>query len=131
MRLGLAIARLYRQSEQRGAADELTNAQLCALWRLRNLGTARLSDLAAAEAVAMPSMTRTIAQLVTLGLVQRSVDPTNARAMRLVLTRHGHERIRRQTVQATESLACRVSALTHAEQIRLHRAIPILEALLE
>jgi DNA-binding MarR family transcriptional regulator len=64
-------------------------AGLLALRRLEEQGPLRVTDLAAAELVAQPTMTGIVRRLEQDGLVQRTADPLDARAARIALTDAG------------------------------------------
>ena len=57
--LRVAVGRLQRRLRQEGAKGQLTASQLSALFTVERLAPVRLVDLAAAEAVAPPTLTRT------------------------------------------------------------------------
>ena len=83
--LRLVVGRLARSLRQ---ADDggLTPSQLSALSSIDALGSVRLGDLAAAERVTSPTLTKIVANLEAAGLVQRSADPDDRRAARVSLT---------------------------------------------
>jgi DNA-binding MarR family transcriptional regulator len=64
-------------------------AALLTLRRLDDEGPLRITDLAAAELVAQPTMTGIVRRLEQDGLVQRTPDPLDARAARIALTEAG------------------------------------------
>ena len=68
-------------------------ASLLTLARLEEEGPLRVTDLAAAEHVAQPSMTGLVGRLEHDGLVRRTPDPDDARAVRVVLTDAGRDQI--------------------------------------
>ena len=60
---------------------------------LHQQGSMRLTDLAAAVGVGKPSLSRQVAMLQTLGLVQKHADPVDGRAQSISLTDTGAERL--------------------------------------
>src|SRR5215470_13373714 len=64
-------------------------AALLTLRRLDDEGPLRITDLAAAELVAQPTMTGIVRRLEQDGLVARTPDPLDARAARIGLTDAG------------------------------------------
>src|ERR1700712_1413099 len=86
-----------------GAAD-LTLAQLSILLTLLDLGPIRMTELAAHERVRTPTTTVAIRRLEKLGLVKRSRDPSDLRAVLVDVTPRG-------LVQHREALATRRAAL--------------------
>lgn len=93
----------------REAAGELTLAQLSILITLLDQGPIRMTELAAHERVRTPTTTVAIRRLEKLGLVKRSRDPSDLRAVLVDITPRGH-------AQHAESLAARRATL--AERLR-------------
>src|SRR6266536_1314824 len=95
-----AVVRLNRRLRQTRPLGELSQSQLSALTSLDLAGALTPRELAEAERVQPPTMTRVVAKLEAQGLVQRSPHPTDGRqvilaptpAGRAVLT--GHRRAR-------------------------------------
>ena len=56
----------------------MTASSLSALWSVEQLGPVTLGDLAAAERVQPPTITRIVSRLEESGLVAREVDPYTA-----------------------------------------------------
>ena len=86
-----------------GGAD-LTLAQLSILLTLLDQGPIRMTELAAHERVRTPTTTVAIRRLEKLGLVKRSRDPSDLRAVLVDVTPRG-------LVQHREALATRRAAL--------------------
>lgn len=110
--------------------DERTGigpARLSALSVLVFGGPARLTDLARAEQVRPPTMTRLVAALEADGLVRRRRDPDDARAVRIEATAHGarlmHDGRRRRVAALADALA----ALPDEELAMLARAAAVME----
>jgi DNA-binding MarR family transcriptional regulator len=68
-------------------------AALLTLRRLDDEGPLRITDLAAAELVAQPTMTGIVRRLEQDGLVARTPDPLDARASRIALTDAGRDEL--------------------------------------
>jgi len=66
-RLNVIITRLSRQISDAGYGADFTGSQMSALNRLEQHGTMRLGELASLEGVVAPSLSRTIAPLITAG----------------------------------------------------------------
>jgi DNA-binding MarR family transcriptional regulator len=126
--LRLAIGRLARRIRQTETGG-LTPSQLSALATLDDIGPARLSDVAAAEAIAPPTATKIIATLESAGLVTRSPDPDDRRSTRIAITASGRAALRRIRSQRTAFLQRRLAALDDDSRQRLLAAIPVLVAL--
>src|SRR4051794_35690158 len=116
-----AIAKAARQDLSRTAASVLAG--------LRDGGPQRITALAAAEAVAQPSMTTLVSRLERAGLAGRRQDPADARAVLVSITPEGLDRlqaIRRQRAAAVEA---RLAALGPGERAALAAVIPLLDKL--
>ena len=76
-----SILRRGDRSAGAATASELTLAQLSILVTLLDRGPIRMTDLAAHERVRTPTTTVAIRRLEKLGLVKRSRDPSDLRAV--------------------------------------------------
>jgi DNA-binding MarR family transcriptional regulator len=129
-RLRLAIGRLQRRMA-RNAVEGLTPSQLSALAVIEQTGPVRVTEVAAREAVAPPSMTRIIASLDNLGLLDRKPDPADGRASLLVPSEAGGQLMQRIRGGRTAFLARRLETLDPEALAALTAAVPVLEALVE
>jgi DNA-binding MarR family transcriptional regulator len=129
-KLRVVVGRLHRRLAQR-ASGELTFAQVSALVTVEKQGPIRLGELAAREKVAAPSMTRTAASLLTLGLIERTPDPEDGRSFHIVIAEAGRDLLDHVRSERTAMLAERVARLTPAEVGVLMAALPVLERLAE
>src|ERR1041384_2735448 len=84
-----AITRLNRRLRQVRPVGELTQTQLSALTSLDLAGALTPRELAEAERVQPPTMTRIVGKLTDLGLVERVPHPTDGRQVILSATRSG------------------------------------------
>ncbi len=89
-RLGMGVMRLERKLRQRSAGG-VTASQYAALVTISKNGELTLGELAAAEGVAPPSMTRIAANLEQAGLVERRPDPLDRRVARVAVSERGAE----------------------------------------
>jgi DNA-binding MarR family transcriptional regulator len=128
--LRLVVHRLARRLRQ-GTTHGLTPSQLSALATLDTNGPMRLSDLATAEGVAPPTVTRLVAWLEQQGLVSRKPDPSDGRAAVLSLTTNGRRLVRRVREERTMTLAVLLDSLDDADRKCLIAAMPVLEQLAE
>ncbi|MGW2550988.1 MarR family winged helix-turn-helix transcriptional regulator [Streptomyces sp. NPDC001635] len=70
---------------------DLSLTSVSTLDRLCRHGPARLTELAAAEGVAQPSMTQLVHRLARMGLVQRVRHPGDRRVVLVAVTKSGRE----------------------------------------
>lgn len=99
----------------------LTVAQSATLNTLLSAGPLRLGALGRRLGITASTLTRNIDRLEEAGLVEREVDPEDARAMRVRLTRSGRAaagRVARQEQAFAESMLARVPAGHRAELVR-------------
>jgi DNA-binding MarR family transcriptional regulator len=121
------LTRALRASHPRGTST--TSASV--LGALRLGGPQRVTDLAARERVAQPTMTALIGRLEREGLVSRAPDPDDGRAVRVVLTPGGAERVDAVLAERATALAGRLGALDDGERETLAAALPVLDRLLD
>lgn len=84
-------------------------------------------DLAGIERVSAPSMSRTVAGLVSLGLVDRSADTSDGRVVMLSLTAEGLRVLTEERAQRDAWMAARLEGLTARDRQALRRATDLLE----
>ena len=82
----MGVMRLARRLRLERSGNDLTLTQLSALGTLHRLGPHTIGELAAAENVKPPSMTRTVNCLEELGLVSREAHETDGRQVVVALT---------------------------------------------
>jgi DNA-binding MarR family transcriptional regulator len=127
-RLRVALARLSRRLRRHELAG-LTPTQLAALSTIGKTGPMRLGDLAAAEGIAPSTLTRLVTALEDSGYVQRTADPSDARASTLAITAHGQEALERIRAENTLMLTASLELLTPEQRSALAAALPVLEQL--
>lgn len=132
-RLRAVIGRLSRRLRPTPTAREagLTPTRISVLLTVVREGRIGLSDLAAAESINPTQLSRTIAQLLEAGLVERSADAGDRRAAWVKPTAAGKrlsERIRRER---TDALNVALEGLNDHERERIFAALDSLEQLAE
>jgi DNA-binding MarR family transcriptional regulator len=113
------------------AGDDLTASRLAALGTIENLGPITLGDLADAEQVQPPSMTRIVARLEESGFARRVVDPNDRRVARVEITDAGRQTLARSRTRKAAFLAKRVARLSPEDRAALAAALPVLEQLID
>lgn len=131
-RLRLSVMRLARRLRQESTGnDDVTPSILSALSTVARLGSVTLGDLAAAERVRPPSMTRLVSRMEELDLVEREQDDADRRVVRVRLTMPGRRFVDRSRTKKNEYLVRRLAGLTAAEAALLEQALPVLERLVK
>lgn len=119
---GYALARI--------AAQEAGNEAPAAQWRVLSLldqaGAKRVGELATAARTTQPGMTRLIGGLEKSGLVVRSADPQDSRAIVVEITSDGAAALRDWRIEFRDTLAPRFADLDDDEWAALTRAAEIL-----
>src|SRR5580658_3873613 len=129
-RLRSAVTRLNRRLRA-NALGSVSPAQGSALAMIERLGAPALNELAAAEQVRPPTMTRIVDALESEGLAERTVDDTDRRCQRVTLTAAGRRELATIRRRKTAFLEERLAQLTGAERDAVARALVILERLAE
>lgn len=129
--LAKLFAILRRGDPSTGAATtgELTLAQLSILFALLDQGPIRMTDLAAHERVRTPTTTVAIRRLEKLGLVKRSRDPSDLRAVLVDITPRGLAVHRESLSNRISALAAMLSNLSESDLETLTKALAPLERL--
>jgi DNA-binding MarR family transcriptional regulator len=117
------------KSDAEGA--DLTLAQLSILLTLLDLGPIRMTELAAHERVRTPTTTVAIRRLEKLGLVKRSRDPSDLRAVLVDVTPRGLVQHREALATRRAALAAMLSKLSAEDRDCLAKALEPLTRLAE
>jgi DNA-binding MarR family transcriptional regulator len=128
-RLSSAAVHLLRRLHKADAALGVSSTRLSALSVLVLGGPRTLGQLADAEGVTDPSMTRLVRAMEAEGLVARSRSPHDARLVIIRATEQGAEVLQRGRDQRVAVLADLVRTLPDADQRCLDRASGILDDL--
>ena len=121
-----ALAKVNRRLRQTRPLGELTVAQISALISLDTAGALTPRELAEAERVQPPTMTRIVARLEERGLIQRTPHPTDGRQVILAPSPAGREVLVEYQRVRDEWLATRLAGLTSEERKALQTAAEIL-----
>ena len=121
------VMRLARSLRQvRADSSDLQSNQLSAMAVLLNDGDMLMGELAAAEKVQPPSMTRIVNGLEQSGFVARRPDPRDGRQCLVTLTPVGREMLLANRRRRDEWLTVRIAELDPDERELLRKAVPIL-----
>ncbi len=127
--LRIGVMRLERRLRSERSSEGLTVSQLSVLGILHREGPLSPTQLAATERVQPPSMTRVIAALEALGLVQRRAHEKDGRQCVIALTEAGSALLAEDRSRRQAWLACRLDELEGSEQEALRLASPIIQRL--
>jgi DNA-binding MarR family transcriptional regulator len=122
-----AIARLNRRLRQTRPLGELTQSQLSALTSLDLAGALTPRELADAERVQPPTMTRIVSKLEERGLVQRIPHPTDGRQVILSTTESGRSVLAVNRRARDAWLGSQIAVLGAEERETLRRAAEIVD----
>ena len=129
--LSLAVMRLARQLRFRNAQSPVSLSQLSALTTLANEGAMTPGALAIRERVRPPSMTRVIASLAEMGLVDRTPHPVDGRQVLVSVSESGAELVRANRRARQEWLAKRLATLDSDQRELLREAADLMLALVD
>ena len=122
---------VLRHTGRTSTSGDLTLAQLSILLTLLDQGPIRMTDLAAHERVRTPTTTVAIRRLEKLGLVKRSRDPSDLRAVLVDITPEGLAQHRESLASRQAHLAALLAILNEDELETLTKALAPLERIAE
>jgi DNA-binding MarR family transcriptional regulator len=120
------LARIVRHQVDYGLS--LTSATVLA--RLHEAGPQRVTDLAALELVAQPTMTTIVGRLEARGYVARTRDAADRRVVTVALTPEGREKLEQLRSGRTDFLAGHMTGLTDDDRATLAAALPVLDQII-
>ena len=126
-RLHSAAIHLLRRLRTADAAEGLSAPRLSALSVVVFAGPLTLGELALAEQVRPPTMTRLVDALQRSGVVEREADPSDGRIVRVRATAKGRALLARARARRVETLARDLAGLPAADQAALRGAVDIIE----
>jgi DNA-binding MarR family transcriptional regulator len=125
------VMAVLRHTGKTATAGDLTLAQLSILLTLLDRGPMRMTELAAHERVRTPTTTVAIRRLEKLGLVKRSRDASDLRAVLVEITPEGLAQHRESLASRQAHLAQLLSKLDENELAALTKALAPLERIAE
>jgi DNA-binding MarR family transcriptional regulator len=128
-RLHSAAIHLLRRARRSDPLTGATPAQLSALSVLMS-GPKTLGDLAAAEQVRAPTVSRLAAEMERVGLIRRRDDPSDARVVRVEMTARGRRVLGRGRELRITDIEGRVRRLDTSGVATLEKAVGIIEGML-
>jgi DNA-binding MarR family transcriptional regulator len=124
------VARLNRLATQRTRL-EMPWAQARLLGTIEDQGPTRISDLAALDHCSQPTMTMQVRRLEDAGLVTRTSDPADARAVLIEITPQGTEMLRQVRAARAAVIDPYIAALGPNDRRTLSEAVHVLQRLLD
>ncbi|MGI8418196.1 MAG: MarR family winged helix-turn-helix transcriptional regulator [Nakamurella sp.] len=124
------VARLNRWATSRAALG-VPFAQARLIGMIDLLGPARVSELAAADHCSQPTMTNQLHRLAAAGLVTRTSDPQDARAVLISLTDNGSAALLAARRARGAAIEPYVDSLSAADTRRLSSAVTALRTLMD
>lgn len=124
------VARLNRLATQR-IQMPLPAAQARLLATIEVHGEARIGDLAAVDHCSQPTMTTQVRRLEDAGLVSRTVDPCDARAVRIRITPEGRRTLNAVRADRAAAIEPQLAKLEPTDRQVLADAVQVLRRLLD
>jgi DNA-binding MarR family transcriptional regulator len=124
------VARINRLANQR-VRTRLSYARARLLSAIEEHGPARMSDLAALDHCAPPTLTRHVRLLEDAGLVSRTTDSADARAVLIGITAKGHCVLAQVHADRGAAIDQRLARLDVADRQTLAEAVRIMRSLLD
>ena len=128
--LRMVVMRLARRLRQQAEGD-VTASQLSALSTVERLGPLTLGELASAEQIQPPSMTKIVSRLEEHGFVIREADAKDRRIARVRISDDGRRYVARSRTRRNAYLAERLRRFDAEERAIIERALPLLERLVD
>jgi DNA-binding MarR family transcriptional regulator len=124
------VARLNRLATQR-IQMPLPAAQARLLATVEAHGEARIGDLAAVDHCSQPTMTTQVRRLEDAGLVSRTVDPGDARAVRIRITPEGRRTLNAVRADRAAAIEPQLATLEPEDRKILGDAVEVLRRLVD
>ncbi len=125
-RLRRAVTRLNRRLRA-SSLGGVSPAQASMLASIENLEHPTLGDLAVAEQVQPPSVTRLVQAMEEAGLVTCQPDPDDRRSTRVRVTAQGRRELTSIRHRKTEFLERTLQTLSHEDRARAQELVLLLE----
>lgn len=124
------VARLNRLATQRTQLP-LPWAQARLLSTIEDRGEARISDLAELDHCSQPTMTTQVRRLEDAGLVTRTADPGDARAVLIRITDKGVDVLAQARIDRAAVIDPLLGQLTSEERDALGTAVAVMRRMLQ
>jgi DNA-binding MarR family transcriptional regulator len=128
-RLRQAVTRMNRRLRVT-SLGEISPAQASMLAAIEMLEAPTLGELAAAEQIQPPSVTRLVKGLQESGLIVQKTDPNDRRSTRVAISPQGKRALSEIRDRKTQFLNSKLSALSAKELEKAEEMVVLLERLL-
>jgi DNA-binding MarR family transcriptional regulator len=125
----LSITRTARKLRAQRVNQAITLSQLSALATVSKYGPLSAGEVAAAEQMQPPSMTKILAALETAGLIDRVPHPEDRRQSVISISVEGEQLLEDEGRARDEWLAQRLAEISEADRSRLLEAMDVLDRL--
>ncbi|CAN5594327.1 MarR family transcriptional regulator [soil metagenome] len=123
----LSVLRTARRLRSQRVNTEITLSQVSALVTVRKCGPMSAGEVAAAEQVQPPSMTKILASLEAAGLIDRTAHPEDRRQSIISITAAGRQLLEDEARVRDEWLAVKLSDLSDEDRDKLLQAVDVLD----
>lgn len=123
------VARLNRLANQR-VRMPIPFAQARLLSTIDDRGEARISDLAALDHCSQPTMTTQVRRLEDAGMVTRTTDPQDARAVLIKITPEGKQALQQARADRGAAVDPYLERLSEADRSCLTEAVDVMRRLI-
>jgi DNA-binding MarR family transcriptional regulator len=124
----VTAGRIVRWVKTDGFTISLASARILA--RLADNGPSRISDLAARERSSQPTITNHVKRLEAAGLVERSADPSDARAWLIKLTDQGIQQLMEMKTAVGANVLPHLAKLPQRDLKALRQGIEVMRRLM-
>lgn len=124
------VARLNRLATRRIRLP-LPWAQARLLGTIEDCGSARISELAEIDHCSQPTMTTQVRRLEAAGLVTRTADPVDARAVRIAITDQGRAILAQVRADRAAVIDPYLATLPDEDRQAVHAAVGALRRLVD
>jgi DNA-binding MarR family transcriptional regulator len=125
----LSITRTARKLRAQRVNQAITLSQLSALATVSKFGPLSAGEVAAAEQMQPPSMTKILAALETAGLIDRAPHPEDRRQSVISISVEGEQLLEDEGRARDEWLAQRLAEISEVDRSRLLQAMDVLDRL--
>jgi DNA-binding MarR family transcriptional regulator len=129
-RLRQVVTRLNRRLRA-SSLGEISPAQASMLASIELLDAPTLGELASAEQIQPPSVTRLVKGLQDAGLIVQTADESDRRSTRVAISPRGKKALNEIRERKTQFLNSKLSVLSPKELQEVEKMIALLEGLLE